>query len=216
LTAGGLAIYGLSTDSPKANTSFKENKKLPYPLLCDPSATLIGAIGLKKAPKGTTRGVFVIDKSGKVLASQPGSPDGTFDVVKKIVGDLPGSNGVAESAPAVADKVEAEPASSAPEPEKIEKAEAVEKGVEEQAAEEPAEEKKPVEEYSAVKPAEEKATEEKPIASPVPAPAPAPAPVPAAAVVEESSEKKDVEMTDAPNGDVKAAEEKPEAEKKEE
>lgn len=88
LTAGGLAIYGLSTDSPKANTSFKDKQKLPYPLLCDPKATLIGAIGLKKAPKGTQRGVFVIDKDGKVLVAEPGSPQGTVDRVKKLVEEL--------------------------------------------------------------------------------------------------------------------------------
>ncbi|KAF2797943.1 AhpC-TSA-domain-containing protein [Melanomma pulvis-pyrius CBS 109.77] len=85
LTATGLSIYGLSNDSPKANTTFKTKQNLPYPLLCDPSQTLIAAIGLKKAPKGTTRGVFVIDKSGKVLAAEPGSPEGTVNVVKKIV-----------------------------------------------------------------------------------------------------------------------------------
>lgn len=85
LTAGGLAIYGLSTDSPKANTTFKEKQKLPYPLLCDPKATLIAAIGLKKAPSGTQRGVFVIDKKGKVLLAEPGSPQGTVDAVKKLV-----------------------------------------------------------------------------------------------------------------------------------
>ena len=88
LTAGGLLIYGLSTDSPKANTTFKEKQKLPYPLLCDPGATLIGAIGLKKTPKGTTRGVFVVDKAGKVLAAQAGGPEATVSVVKKIVAEL--------------------------------------------------------------------------------------------------------------------------------
>lgn len=45
---------------------------LPYTLLCDPSATLIAAIGMKKAPKGTTRGVFVVSKEGKVLAAEAG------------------------------------------------------------------------------------------------------------------------------------------------
>jgi len=86
LSATGFSIFGLSKDSPKANTTFKEKQKLPYPLLCDPSATLISAIGLKKAPAGTTRGVFVVDKSGKVLAAEPGSPAGTIEVVKKLVG----------------------------------------------------------------------------------------------------------------------------------
>jgi peroxiredoxin Q/BCP len=87
LTSPGFSVYGLSKDSPKANTTFKDKQKLPYPLLCDPSATLISAIGLKKAPNGTTRGVFVVDKSGKVLAAEPGSPAGTVEVVKRLVSD---------------------------------------------------------------------------------------------------------------------------------
>ncbi|CAG8952360.1 hypothetical protein HYFRA_00001106 [Hymenoscyphus fraxineus] len=87
LTATGFSIFGLSKDSPKANTTFKEKQKLPYPLLCDPSAALISAIGLKKAPAGTTRGVFVVDKSGKVLAAQAGSPSGTVEVVEKLVAE---------------------------------------------------------------------------------------------------------------------------------
>ncbi|KAG0652042.1 Thioredoxin peroxidase [Hyphodiscus hymeniophilus] len=85
-TGTGFAVYGLSKDSPKANTSFKTNKNLPYTLLCDPGATLISAIGLKKAPASTTRGVFVIDKSGKILAAEPGSPTGTLETAKKVTG----------------------------------------------------------------------------------------------------------------------------------
>ncbi|RWA04289.1 hypothetical protein EKO27_g10810 [Xylaria grammica] len=85
LTKEGLLIYGLSTDSPKANTTFKSKQNLPYPLLCDPSASLIGAIGLKKTPKGTTRGVFAVDKTGKILLAEPGSPAGTVEAVKKLV-----------------------------------------------------------------------------------------------------------------------------------
>ncbi|OAA80430.1 merozoite capping protein-1 [Akanthomyces lecanii RCEF 1005] len=88
LTANGLAIYGLSADSPKANTAFQTNKKLQYPLLCDPDYTLIDAIGLKKSPKGTQRGVFVISKDGKVLVAEAGSPQGTFDRVKALVEEL--------------------------------------------------------------------------------------------------------------------------------
>jgi peroxiredoxin Q/BCP len=53
-------------------------------LLCDPSATLIGAIGFKKVT-GTTRGVFAVDKSGKVLAAEPGGPAATVQVIKKLV-----------------------------------------------------------------------------------------------------------------------------------
>jgi len=93
LTATGFSIYGLSTDSTKANTNFKEKKELPYPLISDTSATLISAVGLKKSPSGTTRGVFVVDKLGKVLAAKPGSPASTVEVVKKLVGG--GSNAAA-------------------------------------------------------------------------------------------------------------------------
>ncbi|KAL3456821.1 thioredoxin-like protein [Aspergillus heterothallicus] len=85
LTSTGLSIYGLSGDSPKANTTFKTKQNLPYPLLCDPAFTLIGAIGLKKVPRGTTRGVFVIDKTGKVLILQPGGPDATVEAVRQLV-----------------------------------------------------------------------------------------------------------------------------------
>lgn len=109
LTATGLSIYGLSTDSPKANTTFKTKQKLPYPLLCDPNATLIAAIGLKKAPKGTTRGVFVVDKSGKVLAAEPGGPAPTVEVVKKLVAAAGGDAG-ADGIKKAEDKVSADTA----------------------------------------------------------------------------------------------------------
>ncbi|CAC9892971.1 unnamed protein product [Aureobasidium pullulans] len=107
LTAAGLSIYGLSTDSPKANTTFKDKQKLPYPLLCNPSASLIGAIGLEKAPKGTTRGVFVVKKNGEVLAAEPGGPAATLDVVKAVVEKMGGS-GVGEKAEARAAQAEKE------------------------------------------------------------------------------------------------------------
>ncbi|KAK5660098.1 hypothetical protein OQA88_13567 [Cercophora sp. LCS_1] len=110
LTTAGLSIFGLSTDSPKANTTFKEKQKLQYPLLCDPEGTLIAAIGFRKAPKGTARGVFVIEKSGKVLAAEPGGPEATVNIVKKLVEGFAG--------PKEAEKV--------PEPAKVEEAAAKE------------------------------------------------------------------------------------------
>lgn len=85
LSATGYSIYGLSNDSPKANTNFKTKQNLPYTLLCDPAQTLISAIGMKKAPKGTTRGVFVATKEGKVLAAEPGGPAATVEVVRKLL-----------------------------------------------------------------------------------------------------------------------------------
>ncbi|KAI1476242.1 AhpC-TSA-domain-containing protein [Daldinia eschscholtzii] len=98
LTKGGLAIYGLSADSPKANTTFKTKQNLPYPLLCDTSFALIEALGFKKAPKGITRGVFVVDKSGKVLIAEPGGPAATVEAVKKLVAENEKTADVKESA----------------------------------------------------------------------------------------------------------------------
>ncbi|KAL8727394.1 MAG: hypothetical protein Q9166_006066 [cf. Caloplaca sp. 2 TL-2023] len=65
LTATGYSIFGLSSDSP--------------------NATLIAAIGMKKAPKGIVRGVFVVSKAGKVEAVEPGGPAATVDIVRKLV-----------------------------------------------------------------------------------------------------------------------------------
>ncbi|KAF3389208.1 Peroxiredoxin DOT5 [Penicillium rolfsii] len=98
LTSTGLAIYGLSADSPKANTTFKTKQNLSYSLLCNPSATLIGAIGFKKAPKGTTRGVFAVDKKGKVLLREAGGPDATVDAVQKLVAQDPAKGEAKEEA----------------------------------------------------------------------------------------------------------------------
>jgi len=96
LTASGLSIFGLSGDSPKAQTTFKTKQNLPYDLLSNPSFSLIGAIGLQAKPaKKTSRGVFIIDKSGKVLAAETGGPEPTKNVAKKIAGGL---GGTAESA----------------------------------------------------------------------------------------------------------------------
>ena len=79
--AAGLSVYGLSTDSPKSNTTFATKNSLPFPLLCDPSATLTGAIGMKKAGKSTARGVVVIDKQGKVQVWEQAGPQKTVDAV---------------------------------------------------------------------------------------------------------------------------------------
>lgn len=103
LTATGFSIFGLSNDSPKANTTFKTKQKLPYSLLCDPAQTLISAIGLKKAPKGTTRGVFVVNKAGEVLASEPGGPAATHKVVQDLVAGSGDDAEAAETAAEVAD-----------------------------------------------------------------------------------------------------------------
>ncbi|KAE8376479.1 thioredoxin-like protein [Aspergillus bertholletiae] len=93
LTSTGFSIYGLSADSPRANTTFKTKQSLPYPLLCDTASTLIGALGFKKTPKGTTRGIFAVDKEGTILLLQSGGPDATVQAMRQLIARNPSSNG---------------------------------------------------------------------------------------------------------------------------
>lgn len=85
MTALGFAIYGLSRDSIKANISFRAKHQLPFTLLCDQDATLLGPLGFKKPPKSAHRGVVVINKAGKILASVRGGPSATVDAVLPVV-----------------------------------------------------------------------------------------------------------------------------------
>ncbi|KAH0843045.1 hypothetical protein AYO21_12074 [Fonsecaea monophora] len=87
ITGASFAVYGLSTDSPKANTTFATKQKLPYPLLCDPNATLTSAIGMKKPGPGksTTRGVVVIDKQGTLRLWEQAGPAKTLEVVLEYI-----------------------------------------------------------------------------------------------------------------------------------
>jgi peroxiredoxin len=80
----GFAIYGLSRDTPKANAQFKVKNELPFALICNTDGSLIDALGFKKPPKGTARGVVVIDKDGRILASMIGTPDATVQAVHGI------------------------------------------------------------------------------------------------------------------------------------
>lgn len=86
LSSSGLTVYGLTSDAPNANVTLKTMNRLPFALLSDPAGRLITAIGFKKQPKGTIHGVFVIDKAGKVLASETGGPAGMVKVLDNLVG----------------------------------------------------------------------------------------------------------------------------------
>lgn len=91
LVSAGFSVYGLSADSPKANTTFKAKQNLPYTLLCDGASTLISALGFKKHPKGTTRGVFAVGKSGDVLLLEAGGPAATLEAVQQLVRSISNS-----------------------------------------------------------------------------------------------------------------------------
>jgi len=89
LTGGtGLKIYGLSTDSTKANATFVRRQNLQYELLCDVDAGLTGVLGMKKGPKSTVRGVVVVDGQGVVKVWFQGGPQNTVNAVKEYVASL--------------------------------------------------------------------------------------------------------------------------------
>jgi len=84
----GYTVYGLSSDSPVANTKFVDKQKLTYTLLCDSKYELHEKLGIK-SPKGSTiRSVIVIEKTeggGKILRKSPASPVVSLQIAKDAV-----------------------------------------------------------------------------------------------------------------------------------
>lgn len=97
-TAAGYTIYGLSRDSPKSQTSFRQKYNLPYNLICDADGTLLKALGFYKAPRSAVRGVAVISKEGRVLGRMEGGPDATVQAARKLVEGAESSGGSVEEA----------------------------------------------------------------------------------------------------------------------
>jgi peroxiredoxin Q/BCP len=69
----GVVVLGISKDTPKAQTTFKVNQKLPYTLLCDVDKKVVEAYGVWKEKNmygkkvmGVERTTFVIDEKGKI------------------------------------------------------------------------------------------------------------------------------------------------------
>lgn len=71
----GALVFGISKDSAKAHTQFKEKYQLPFTLLVDPNADVCEAYGVinKKSLFGKTflgiqRSTFLIDEKGIIRA----------------------------------------------------------------------------------------------------------------------------------------------------
>jgi peroxiredoxin Q/BCP len=69
----GVVVLGISKDTPKAQTTFKVNQKLPYTLLCDVDKKVVEAYGVWKEKNmygkkvmGVERTTFLIDEHGKI------------------------------------------------------------------------------------------------------------------------------------------------------
>ena len=60
-SAAGAAVVGVSVDSVASHAAFKKAHALPFPLLSDPSGTILGAYGVPTSPQGyAARTTFVI------------------------------------------------------------------------------------------------------------------------------------------------------------
>jgi len=74
----GAKVYGISRDSPKSHQNFIAKQTLPFPLLSDPEATLLkalGAFGKKvmygKEVEGIIRSTFLVDPKGVIRQVWP-------------------------------------------------------------------------------------------------------------------------------------------------
>jgi peroxiredoxin Q/BCP len=74
----GAVVLGISPDTAKAQTSFKEKQGLPFTLLCDVDKTAAKAYGVWKEKNmygkkvmGIERTTFVIDEDGKIAKIFP-------------------------------------------------------------------------------------------------------------------------------------------------
>ncbi len=78
VTARGVRVFGVSTDSVTSHAKFRAKFDLPFSLIADTEKTLhqaFGAWGVKKMygreSEGTVRSTFIIDASGRISAAWP-------------------------------------------------------------------------------------------------------------------------------------------------
>jgi peroxiredoxin Q/BCP len=77
LAAAGVDVVGISPDKPEKLAKFRERDSLTFPLLSDPSRSVLeayGAYGEKtmygKKVTGVIRSTFVVDGAGKIEQAQ--------------------------------------------------------------------------------------------------------------------------------------------------
>jgi peroxiredoxin Q/BCP len=70
LSAAGLAVAGVSPDTPKSHALFRAKHNINYPLLSDPEREAIGAYGVRgPLGIGVRRATFLIDTAGVIVSS---------------------------------------------------------------------------------------------------------------------------------------------------
>ncbi len=62
----GIAVVGISKDSPESHKKFKEKYELPFELLSDPNSAIIRAYGAEKETGGTARISYLMRPDGTI------------------------------------------------------------------------------------------------------------------------------------------------------
>ncbi len=92
LTAKGVAVVGVSTDTVEAQEHFKEDQHFPFTLIADPKKTVIGAFGVptKHIPmmgEIASRQAYLI-KDGKIIYTDyKGSTTTQADNILKVIAE---------------------------------------------------------------------------------------------------------------------------------
>lgn len=108
-------VFGLSTDSPKAQQNFVDKQGLKYPLLSDPKRELIGLLGAKKSPSGTKRSHWIFVDGKLAVKKVQVSPEDSFTTSLKDIEGFVAKNGGVKPEAKVEEKEDAKPEDSKPE-----------------------------------------------------------------------------------------------------
>lgn len=87
-------VYGLSTDSPKAQLSFVSKQGLRFPLLSDPERQLIGLLGAKKTPSGTKRSHWIFVDGKLAVKKVQILPEDSFTTALSDIEGFVAQNGL--------------------------------------------------------------------------------------------------------------------------
>lgn len=93
----GAAVFGLSADTPKAQTTFKEKTKVDFDLISDPKFELLSVLGAQRPPKSVIRSHFVFMDGKAVLLERSVKPDDSPKITFKKVQELVGEGGSSKS-----------------------------------------------------------------------------------------------------------------------
>ncbi|GHB93746.1 peroxiredoxin [Cerasicoccus arenae] len=88
LTAMGVTVIGVSTDSPEAQKSFKDKNHFPFTLLADQKAEVAGAFGVPMMGNFTSRQAYLFANGKLVWLDKKASTQKQADDVKAAISEL--------------------------------------------------------------------------------------------------------------------------------